>query len=105
MGGLECGSPHGCVRNTPSDVEDLTGHQLRAGRRPGSGEECTDPCKTREGEGRREEEETEQDQTCTPDSRWGCGAEAGVGSPVGVTARDSGQSEAAGERSGPPVTG
>ena len=50
------------------------------------------------------EEETEQDQTCTRDSRWGCGTEAGIGSLVGATARDSGQSEAPGERGGSPAT-
>ena len=72
---------------------------------PGTGEECRDPRKTREGEGRRVEEETEQDQTCTRDSRWGCGTEAGIGSLVGATARDSGQSEAPGERGGSPATG
>lgn len=40
---------------------------------PGTREECTDPRKTREGAGRREQEETEQDQACTRDSRWGWG--------------------------------
>ena len=40
---------------------------------PDTGEECTDPRKTWEGAGRREQEETEQDQACTRDSRWGWG--------------------------------
>lgn len=69
MGGLECGSSQGCVRNTPSDAEDLTGHQLKAGRRPRAPERNVQIL-AKPG---RVKEETEQDQTCTRDSRWGWG--------------------------------
>ena len=31
---VECISLHGCIRNTPSDTEDLAEHQLRMGKHP-----------------------------------------------------------------------
>ena len=83
-----------------TDAEDLTGHQLKAGRRPPAPERNAQIL-AKPG---REKEETEEDQTCTRDSSWGCGTEAGVRSPVGATARDSGQSEAPAERGGSPAT-
>ena len=75
MGGLECGSPQGCA-SMENTVRCGGSHRAPAESWQASlatGEECSDPRKTREGAGRREKEETEQDQACTRDSRWGRG--------------------------------
>ena len=104
MGGLECGSPQGCA-SMENTVRCGGSHRAPAESWQASlatGEECSDPRKTREGAGRREKEETEQDQACTRDSRWGRGDR----SPVRKTVQDRGlASEAPGERSSASVTG
>ena len=57
-------SLHRCIRNTPSDAEDLTEHQVRAGRSPSplgrNTQVHTNLGRMKEG---REKEESEQDWT------------------------------------------
>ena len=106
VGGLEGGSPRRFLGNTPSDVEDLTGQQLRAGKRPRAPERNVQihakPGRVQEGGRRRRLSRTRP----APETAGGAGGtEAGVRSPVRKTVQDRGlASEAPGERSSTSVT-
>ena len=91
---------------TPSDAEDLTGRQLRAGKRPWPPERNVQihakPGRVQEGGRRRRLSRTRP----APETAGGAGGtEAGVQSPISETVQDRGlASEAPGERSSASVT-
>ena len=60
---MEYISLHRCIRNTPSDAEDLTEHQLSASRSPWSWEKNTYIHRMKERS--KKEEESEENQNYT----------------------------------------
>ena len=75
---VEYFSLHRCIRNTYSDAEDLTEHQLRAGSIPDHQKGIYRFIQTSLGWRKEEEKESEWDWTCSSEAR---GTEAGVRSP------------------------